>query len=136
MQHKEPEDLVLSLTRLRDFFVKRGVKELMCTTQTEDDCIPACAFLYVILLLKGNHGQSRQFYGPGRGVSRAVLDQFYRRLVERVYAQGDPEVVFLTTALMNFLGHDNRGDPPTEVLLMAAWGEQENLDHPSLRVLG
>ena len=75
-----------------------------------------------VILLNGNHGQSRRFYGPGRGVNRAILDQFYRRLVERVYAQDDPEVVFLTTALTNILGHDNRGDPPTEVLLMAAWG--------------
>ena len=32
----------------------------------------------------------------------------------------DPEVVMLLTALTNILGHDNRGDRPTEFLLMAA----------------
>ena len=64
-----------------------------------------------------------------------VIDENYRRLLERDYAQDDPVVPMLTAALTNILGHDNSGDHPTKVLLMAAWGEQEMLDCPSLRVM-
>ena len=41
----------------------------------------------------------------------------------------------MLTALINILGHDNRGDRPTEVLLMAAYGEREGLDRPNMRVM-
>ena len=40
------------------------------------------------------------------------------------------------TALINILGYDNRGDRPTEVLLMAAYGERGVLDRPNMRVMG
>ena len=35
----------------------------------------------------------------------------------------------------DFLGHDNRGDRPTEVLLMAAYVERGVLDRPNMRVM-
>ena len=41
----------------------------------------------------------------------------------------------LLVALINILGHDNRGDRPTEVLLMAAYGERGVLDRPKMRVM-
>ena len=41
----------------------------------------------------------------------------------------------LLTALINILAHDNRGDRPTEVLLMAAYGERGVLDRPNMRVM-
>ena len=41
----------------------------------------------------------------------------------------------LLTALINILGHDNRGDRPTEVLLMAAYGERGVIDRPNMRVM-
>ena len=41
----------------------------------------------------------------------------------------------LLTAITNILGHDNRGDCPTEVLLMTAYGQQGVLDRPNLRVI-
>ena len=41
----------------------------------------------------------------------------------------------LLVALINILGHDNRGAPPTEVLLMAAYGQQGVLDRPNMRVM-
>ena len=59
-----------------------------------------------------------------------MVDAIYRRLIERDFALEDPEVVMLLTALINILGHDNRGDRPTEVLLMAAYGERGVLDRP------
>ena len=54
-----------------------------------------------------------------------MIDVIYRRLMDRDFALEDPEIVMLLTALINILGHDNRGDRATEVLLMAAYGERE-----------
>ena len=64
-----------------------------------------------------------------------MVDAIYRRLIERDFALEDPEVVMLLTAQINILGHDNRGDRPTEVLLMAAYGERGVLDRPNMRVM-
>ena len=64
-----------------------------------------------------------------------MVDAIYRRLMDRDFALEDPEVVMLLTALINILGHDNRGDHPTEVLLMAAYGETGVLDRPNMRVM-
>ena len=52
-----------------------------------------------------------------------MVDAIYGRLMDRDFTLEDPEVVILVTVLINILGHDNRGDRPTEVLLMAAYGE-------------
>ena len=65
----------------------------------------------------------------------AMIDAINRRLIDRDFALEDPEVVMLLTALINILGHDNRGDRPTEVLLMAAYGERRVLDRPNMRVM-
>ena len=64
-----------------------------------------------------------------------MIDAIYRRLIYRDFALEDPEVVMLLTALINILGHDNRGDRPTEVLLMAAYGKRGVLDRPNMRVM-
>ena len=64
-----------------------------------------------------------------------MVDAIYRRLVDRDFALEAPEVVMLLTALINILGHDNRGDSPTEVLLMEAYGERGVLDRPNMRVM-
>ena len=64
-----------------------------------------------------------------------MIDAIYRRLIDRDFALEDPEVVMLLTALINILGHDNRGDRPTEVLLMAAYGERGVVDRPNMRVM-
>ena len=41
----------------------------------------------------------------------------------------------LLVVLLNILGHDNRGDRPTEVLLMTAYGERGVLERPNMRVM-
>ena len=64
-----------------------------------------------------------------------MIDAIYRRLMDRDFALEEPEVVMLLTALINILGHDNRGDRPKEVLLMAAYGERGVLDRPNMRVM-
>ena len=64
-----------------------------------------------------------------------MVDAIYRRLMDRDFALEDPEVAMLLTALINILGHDNRGDRPTEVLLMAAYGARGVLDRLNMRVM-
>ena len=67
-----------------------------------------------------------------------MIDAIYRRLMDRDFALEDPEVVMLLINIMcliNILGHDNRGDRHTEVLLMAAYGERGVLDRPNMRVM-
>ena len=64
-----------------------------------------------------------------------MIDAIYRRLMDRDFALEDPEVVMLLAALINILGHDNRGDRPTEDLLMTAYGERGLLDRPNMSVL-
>ena len=64
-----------------------------------------------------------------------MIDVIYRRLMGRDFALEDPEVVMLLAALTNILGHDNRGDHPTEVLLMATYGKQGLLDRPNMRIM-
>ena len=64
-----------------------------------------------------------------------MIDAIYRRLMDRDFALEDPEVIIWLTVLINILGHDNRGDRPTEVLLMAAYGERGVLDRPNMRVM-
>ena len=71
---------------------------------------------------------AEEYVGP-------MIDAIHRRLMDRDFTLKDPEVVMLLTALINILGHDNRGDRPTEVLLMAAYGERGVLDRPIMRVM-
>ena len=63
-----------------------------------------------------------------------MVDAIYRRLMDRDFALEDSEVVMLLTALINILGPDNRGDRPTEVLLMTAYGKRGVLDRPNMIV--
>ena len=72
---------------------------------------------------------------PAEAYVGQMIDAIYRRLTDPDFALEDPEVVRLLVALINILGRDNRGDCPTQVLLMAAYGEQRVLDRPSLRVM-
>ena len=54
---------------------------------------------------------------------RPMIDAIYRRLTDQDFNLEDQEVVMLLVPLINILWHDNRGDRPTEVLLMAAYGQ-------------
>ena len=64
-----------------------------------------------------------------------MIDAIYRRLMDRDFALEDPEVVMLLAAIMNILGHDNCGDHPAEVLLIAAYGGGGVLDRPNMKVM-
>ena len=62
-----------------------------------------------------------------------MVETIYRRQMKRDFALEDPEVDMFLTALINILGHDNRGNRPTEIFLMAAYGERGVLDRPNMR---
>ena len=51
---------------------------------------------------------------PAQAYVGPMIDAIYRRLMDRDLALEDPEVAMLLVALINILGHDNRGDRPTE----------------------
>ena len=74
-----------------------------------------------------------ELMGLAEAYVEPMVDAIYRRLMDRDFALEDPEVVMLLTALINILGHENRGDHPTEILLMAAYGERGVLDRPNMR---
>ena len=64
-----------------------------------------------------------------------VIDPIFRRLMDRDFALEDPEAVMMLVALTNISGYDNHGDRPTEVLLMAAYGQQGVLNRSNIRVM-
>ena len=49
--------------------------------------------------------------------------EIYQRLVDCNFALEDPELAMFTVALLNAMGRKGRGDHPTEVVLMLAFGE-------------
>ena len=55
-----------------------------------------------------------------------MVDAVYHRRMDRDFALEDPEVVMLLAALIRVFEHDNRGERPTEVFLMAAPTEHES----------
>ena len=57
-----------------------------------------------------------------------LIDPIYRRVVDRDFAPEDPDMLMLLATLTNILGHDNRGDRPTEVLMIVGYGKQGVLD--------
>ena len=52
-----------------------------------------------------------------------TLDEIYQRLLDCNFAQEDPGLPMFTVALLNALGREGRGDRPTEVVLMLAYGD-------------
>ena len=82
-----------------------------------------------------DHFDLNEYMEPAEAYVGPMIDAIYRRMLDRDFALEDPEVVMLLAALINILGHDNRGDRPMEVLLMASYGERRVLDHPNMRVM-
>ena len=78
---------------------------------------------------------SDEFMDMAEAYVGPMIDVIYLRLMDRDFALEDPEVVMLLAALINILGHNNRGDRPTEVFLMAAYGKRGVLDRPNMRIM-
>ena len=54
---------------------------------------------------------------------RAILDEIYQRLIDCDFTREDPGLAIFVVALLNALGREGRGNRPTEVVLMLAFGE-------------
>ena len=52
-----------------------------------------------------------------------TLNEIYQRLVDYNFPLEDPELAMFTVALLNAMGREGRGDRPTEMVLMLAFGE-------------
>ena len=62
-------------------------------------------------------------------------DTIYRRLTDRDFDLEDPKLVMMLVALISILGHDNRGDRPAEIYVMATYRERGELDRLNMRVM-
>ena len=64
--------------------------------------------------------------GSGRGVSA---------LIDYIFGLEEPEVAMFTVALLNALGRETRGERPTEVVLMLAFGSSGTAERGRNRLM-
>ena len=57
-----------------------------------------------------------------------TLNEIYLRLVDCNFALEDPELAMFTVALLNAMVREGRGDRPTDVVLMLAYGDSETAE--------
>ena len=65
----------------------------------------------------------------------ATLVQIYQRLIDCDFAQEDPGMAMFVVALLNALGRECRGNRPTEVVLMLAFGESGTAERGRNRIM-
>ena len=51
------------------------------------------------------------------------LDEIYPRLIDCNFGLEEAELAMFTASLLNAMGREDRGERPTEVVLMLAFGE-------------
>ena len=64
-----------------------------------------------------------------------TLYEIYQRLVDSNFALEDPELATFTVILLNAMGREGRGDCPTEVVLMLAFGESGTAERGRNRLM-
>ena len=65
----------------------------------------------------------------------ATLDEIYQRLIDCGFTREDPGLAMFVVALLNALGREGRGNHPTEVVLMLAYGESGTADRGRNRLM-
>ena len=68
----------------------------------------------------GDTNELMEFLSASLG---ATLDEIYQRLIDCDFTREDPGLAMFVVALLNALGREGRGNRPTEVVLMLAFGE-------------
>ena len=63
------------------------------------------------------------------------LDEVYQRLIDCNFGLEEPELVMFTVALLNMLGREARGERPTEVVLMLAFGASRTAERGRIRLM-
>ena len=65
----------------------------------------------------------------------ATLDEIYQRLIDFDFTREDPGLAMFVVALLNALGREGRGNRPTEVVLMLAFGESGTAERGRNRLM-
>ena len=73
-----------------------------------------------------------EFFSASLG---ATLDEIYQRLIDCDFTREDPGLAMFVVALLNALGREGRGNRPTEVVLMLAFGESGTAERGQNRLL-
>ena len=67
--------------------------------------------------------------------SGTTLDGIYQHLVDCNFALEDSELAMFTASLLDAMGREGRGDSPTEVVLMLAYGESGTAERGQNRLM-
>ena len=69
------------------------------------------------------------------GCLGTVLDKMYQRLMDCNFGLEERELAMFTVALLKALGREARGERPTEVVLMLAFGASETAERGPNRLM-
>ena len=80
----------------------------------------------------GDTNQLMEFLSASLG---ATLDEIYQRLIDCDFTREDAGLAMFVVALLNALGREGRGNRPTEVVLMLAFGESGTAERDRNRLM-
>ena len=80
----------------------------------------------------GDTNELMEFLSASLG---ATLDEIYQRLIDCDFTREDPGLAMFVVALLNALGREGRGNRPTEVVLMLAYGESGTAERGRNRLM-
>ena len=80
----------------------------------------------------GDTNELMEFLSASLG---ATLDEIYQRLIDCDFTREDPGMAMFVVALLNALGREGRGNRPTEVVLMLAFGESGTAERGRNRLM-
>ena len=80
----------------------------------------------------GDTNELMEFLSASLG---ATLDEIYQRLIDCNFTREDPGLAMFVVALLNALGREGRGNRPTEVVLMLAFGESGTAERGRNRLM-
>ena len=80
----------------------------------------------------GDTNELMEFLSASLG---ATLDEIYQRLIDCDFTREDPGLAMFVVALLNALGREGRGNRPTEVVLMLAFGESGTAERGRNRLM-
>ena len=80
----------------------------------------------------GDTNELMEFLSASLG---ATLDEIYQRLIDCDFTREDPGLAMFVVALLNALGRESRGNRPTEIVLMLAFGESGTAERGRNRLM-
>ena len=80
----------------------------------------------------GDTNELMEFLSASLG---ATLDEIYQRLIDCDFTREDPGLAMFVVALLNALVREGRGNRPTEVVLMLAFGESGTAERGRNRLM-